>query len=159
MGLTRKKPLARSTKPIARSRPMGYWKSRTMGGVKKVATRKTTPEKRADTAFSLALRRERGRCEDDRPEHTCKGRLELCHGHERWHRATRFDERNVFVLCAGAHFWYGMHPLVWDEFMRHKMGDEYEVVRLLALNAGRAAPKNDHAALVTTYSARAKAAA
>ena len=129
-----------------------------MGGIKKVATRKSTPEKRADTAFSLALRRERGRCEDDRP-HECRGRLELAHGHERWHRATRFDERNVWVICQGAHFYYGMHPTIWDAFMRRKMGARlYEKVRLLALNTGNRAVKNDHATLTTTYGARAKAA-
>lgn len=154
--IKRYSPLARSTKPIARSSIKR--RSTTMGEAKRMSRRTTTPEKKADIAFSKALRFERRHCQDDRVGHVCKGRLELAHGHERWHRATRYDERQCWVLCQGAHFWYGMHPLIWDEFMRRKMGKRvYEIVRELALNKlGRV--RHDYTALIAEYTQRWKKA-
>lgn len=155
--------IAYPTTILPKQRPPGYWKSRTFGGAKKIS-RKATPEKRADEWFSKAMRQERPYCEDDREGHgtgtikhpqfsLCKGRCELMHGHERWHRATRYDERNVWVGCQGAHFWYGMHPLLWDDFMRRKQGDLYDEIRLKALNVGGTV-RHDYAAIVEEYKAR-----
>ena len=123
-----------------------------MGEAKQTSRRKGTPQKTADAAFSLHVRTSRGRCEDDRPAHVCKGRMECAHGFERGNLATRYDERNVWALCQGAHFYYGLHPLQWDEFMRRRMGlAQYEEVRALAV---RAVPvRLDYPAIAARYRA------
>lgn len=124
--IQRKTPLRRS--PMKRKAP-------TMGETKKTSRRVVTPQKRADQVFSRYIRASRGRCQDDRPEHVCAGPLQTAHGHERGHLRTRYDERNVWSLCLGAHFYYGMHPTIWDAFMRRHQGDAHEEIRLLALRA------------------------
>ena len=127
-------------------------RSRTMGETKRTSRRKVTPQKAADAVFSLYIRKSRGGCENDRPGHVCRGRLECAHGHERGHLRTRYDERNVWALCQGAHFYYSMHPTIWDAFMRRKQGDAYEEIRLLAL---RAEPvRLDYLAIAEEYRAK-----
>lgn len=141
MTLTRKTPLKRT--PFKRKAP-------TMGETKKTSRRKVTPQKRADVAFSLYIRTLRGRCQDDRQGHVCRGRLECAHGFGRGHLRTRYDERQVWCLCQGAHFFYSLNPLLWDEFMRRRMGDEvYAEVRRLALTA--APVRLDYAEIAAAY--------
>lgn len=121
-----------------------------MGQAKTTSRRKVTPQKVADAAFSLYIRTSRRGCQDDRPGHVCRGRLECAHGFGRGHLRTRYDERQVWALCQGAHFFYSLNPLLWDEFMRRRMGpDVYEEVRRLALTA--APVRLDYVAISAAY--------
>jgi hypothetical protein len=79
--------------------------------------------------------RSRGRCQDDRSSHKCSGPLQCAHGFSRDYKGTRYDPRQCFCLCAGAHFYYTHNPIQWDDYMRRNMGLElYQEVRELALH-------------------------
>lgn len=99
--------------------------------------------KRLDKAVGDIVRA-RGRCQDPRLDHVCKGPLQWCHGFSRRYHAVRWDTRNGFCLCAASHNYYTTHPIEWDSVMRQLLGHfEYEVLRVRALQGG----KVDHKAV------------
>lgn len=82
-----------------------------------------------------AIVRARGRCERCGSERF----IQWCHGFSRRYLNVRWDhERNGFALCRGCHFYYGMRPLEWDQFMIDKLGQyEYNLLRARALTVGK----------------------
>lgn len=75
--------------------------------------------KKADTLFSQYVRVKVGHCE------RCgkKDNLQVAHIITRDCKKLRYDEDNVFCLCAGCHlFWAHKKPLEFAEFVREKKG-------------------------------------
>lgn len=97
---------------------------------RKKRAKRISPLREADRIFSARIRA-RGECENTGAEH--KGSFQCAHGFSRRYKAVRWDERNAFCLCAGCHWYFTNRPLEWDEWMRQRMGADYETVRLLAL--------------------------
>ncbi len=93
---------------------------------------KTHAVQEADRLFSLAVRSV-GRCEvEDGTAHN--GNLQCAHGFSRSYKATRWDRRQCFCLCAGHHTFFTHHPIEWDLWMLDRMGIElYADVRERAL--------------------------
>ena len=85
----------------------------------------------ADRLFSLQVRAV-GYCENDTDRHN--GNLQCAHGFSRSYKATRWDRRNGFCLCAGCHVFYTHHPIEWAEWMLDRLGDRtLKELRELAL--------------------------
>ena len=98
--------------------------------------KKASVTKELDTLFSLVVRSV-GKCEadDGRP---CNGPLQCAHGFTRSYRATRWDRRNAFCLCAGHHMFYTHRPLEWDEVLYSRWGTvEYLRLRMLATSGAK----------------------
>lgn len=100
---------------------------------KKAKKRKgPTPMVECDTLFGKIIR-SRGACEG-RCNGQPKGPLQCAHGFSRRYRATRWDERQCWCLCAGCHMYWTQRPLEWDVWMRDRLGESlYEELRVLAL--------------------------
>lgn len=85
---------------------------------------------KADTLFSKIVRL-RDRC--------CvicgtMDNLQCAHGFTRNHYPTRWDEDNAWALCRGHHVYYTHQPILWDDWMREKLGDEkYQELRMKAI--------------------------
>jgi hypothetical protein len=102
---------------------------------KKAKRRKKGPKtllmEECDTLFSKVIR-SRGTCESGRmSEHN--GSLQCAHGFSRSYRATRWIEEQCFALCSGCHTYYTHRPIEWDDWMRARLGERYEPIRVLAL--------------------------
>jgi hypothetical protein len=86
---------------------------------------------KCDALFSLIIR-SRGGCEarwcDDCPA----GGLQAAHGFSRRYQNTRYDEANAWSLCAGCHILFTHNPLLWDDWMRERLGRGYEEMRAAA---------------------------
>lgn len=68
-------------------------------------------------------------------EHKCAGPFQAAHGFSRRYAGTRWDLRNGFCLCAGAHYKFTLDPLGWDELLRSWWGKKlYGEIRRLALS-------------------------
>ena len=59
--------------------------------------------------------------------------LQCAHGFSRRYRGTRWTEEANFCLCSGCHVKFTYDPIRWDDWMRMKLGDRYEPLRLQAL--------------------------
>jgi hypothetical protein len=83
---------------------------------------------KADEWFSLYIRKSRGACE------RCKRTeyLQCAHLITRHHNNTRWDERNVWCLCARCHIELTHWPVRHRDFIWATIGEEtyYELVRL-----------------------------
>lgn len=104
---------------------------------KRIGTKKPSHSKlvqKADKLFSLIVRSV-GRCESGRPNHA--GPLQCAHHFSRRYEATRWDRRNASCFCAGCHVYFTHRPLEWDEWLRGRLGSNYETLRKLALNGGK----------------------
>lgn len=78
--------------------------------------------------------RSRSSCEDDRT-HICRGSYQWAHGLSRRYHGTRWLLDNGFRLCAGAHKFYTDRPLEWEEFLKHKWGeDKLQTMKRIALS-------------------------
>jgi len=55
--------------------------------------------------------------------HVCNGPIQAAHGWSRRYRATRWDDRNGFPLCAGAHLKLTYDPIAWDELLHQWWGE------------------------------------
>ena len=95
----------------------------------------------ADALFG-AIIRSAGHCQSGRPNHA--GTLQCAHGFSRRYEGTRWDLLNAWCLCAGCHVYYTHRPLEWDEWLRERMGSDYEPTRRKAINGG----KQDVAAII-----------
>jgi hypothetical protein len=113
-------------------RRIAFPKPRRTGKLRKPIARKKRPARvrktsrgkmtrQADKLFSLIVR-SRGKCEWHAVGGACAGPLQCAHGIGRTYRSVRWDERNAFALCAGAHVWTTHHPLEWHQFMHNEMG-------------------------------------
>jgi 5-methylcytosine-specific restriction endonuclease McrA len=98
--------------------------------------------RRADTLFSLYLRKKRGyKCE------YCgrffpEGRgLTVSHFHGRRKETVRFDEENCDILCVRCHQYFESHKTEYDEWKRSRLGPR--AFDLLALRANRAGKRDD----------------
>lgn len=80
---------------------------------------KTALRNKADRLFSLFIR-SKGRCE------WCGStqNLQTAHIITRSCIKLRFEEKNVFCLCAGCHFKAHQHPLEFAEFVKKVKGSE-----------------------------------
>lgn len=64
--------------------------------------------------------------------------LQCAHGFSRSYRATRWDFRNAFPLCASDHMYFTHRPIEWDNWLRIEWGlDLYDEIRALALSHAR----------------------
>lgn len=103
---------ARERKPLKRGKRLR----------KQRKTSRAAMGRKADALFSLIVRA-RGKCQWHAIVGTCSGPLQCAHGIGRIYRSVRWDERNAFALCAGAHVWTTHHPLEWNQFMHDEMGE------------------------------------
>jgi hypothetical protein len=58
--------------------------------------------------------------------------LHAAHIFSRRFKATRTDPENGIALCFGCHMWAHQHPLDFHEWIRERMGDEYETLKASA---------------------------
>lgn len=91
--------------------------------------------KRADKLFSLWVR-SHGACVSGREKHS--GPLQCAHGISRRYRATRWDSRNAFSLCAGCHMFFTHRPLEWTDWLVRRLGATvYESLTASAMFGGK----------------------
>ena len=89
--------------------------------------------KSLDTDFSKLVRSV-GVCEIGKVENCPSGNLQCAHGFSRRYKSVRWDRRNAFSACAGCHYWYTLHPIEWDDFLRGVWGPVlYDELRELSL--------------------------
>jgi hypothetical protein len=120
---------------------------RTIRPAKKRKTNRAALQRLADKLCGQIVRA-RGACEGD--IHGKGGPLQWAHGFSRRYHATRWLPINGFCLCAGCHFYYGLRPLEWGEFMVKALGlPAYDELRRLALKN----EKQDMASVVASLRA------
>ncbi len=80
-----------------------------------------------------AIVRARGKCE------RCGSRevLQWAHIFSRKYLSVRWDTRNAMCLCRGCHFYFTVRPIEWEDWARHKLGAEYDLLRARALTVGK----------------------
>lgn len=126
--IRRRKPIARSSKPLRRGKPPARTK-------RPRRQRKTGPAALAracDKLWSLIVRR-RGACESS-GRLASEAVLQAAHGFSRRYRATRWNLLNGFCLSAAAHVYYTHRPLEWDQWLRDRWGEPvYNELRRIAL--------------------------
>ena len=109
---------------------MGFW------GIKKGIKRRES-----DRLFSLLIRTERGyRCERCGKKHdTSSTNIGLSHYRQRSREVTRYDAKNVFVLCnIPCHQYFENNPKEHDKWVEEKLGKkEYHALLLRAEQRGR----------------------
>lgn len=101
---------------------------------KKATRRKKGPKtllmEDCDAMFG-AIVRSAGRCR--LADGKCSSVLQCAHGFSRRYRATRWDERNAWCLCASHHKKYTEDPIGWDDWLRAEWGEAlYSEMRALA---------------------------
>lgn len=91
--------------------------------------------RKADVLFSRLVRERDGACVaagTDMVE--CKGNLQAAHIHSRSYKSIRTNFENCVTLCAAHHMYYTHHPLEWEDWVRHNLGDErWEHLKAIAL--------------------------
>lgn len=54
--------------------------------------------------------------------------LHCAHFHSRRKKATRHDEENCVSLCFGCHQYFHENPREFEEFMRQRLGDRFDLL-------------------------------
>jgi hypothetical protein len=60
-----------------------------------------------------------------------KEQLQCCHIYSRRYKSIRWEELNALCLCAGCHFLAHQNPIDFGEFVREKLGVDYERLKQL----------------------------
>jgi hypothetical protein len=134
----RRQPIARSTKPIKRGRPIVKGRrprKQRKGG-------KAALGRACDKLWSLIVRQHGSCkvCEKAPPAVVLQG----AHGFSRRYRGTRWNLLNGFSLCSGCHVRLTHDPIGWDNWLRVAWGASiYAEMRRLAI----CGPKPDLAAV------------
>lgn len=94
---------------------------------------------RADTLFSIYIRRLRKKCERcGRVGRKLKngykiGGLQASHFHSRRKESVRYDLNNVDVLCVGCHKYFTDERERYREWKKERMGEEkYDLLQIFA---------------------------
>jgi len=63
--------------------------------------------------------------------------LQCAHFRSRRKKATRWDEDNAIALCFGHHQYFHENPREFEEFMRKRLGDRFELLEARARTLAR----------------------
>lgn len=91
--------------------------------------KKSNYKKRADTAFSLWVRKTIGHCQAQGYSIKCSSTLQCAHIVTRSNLTLRFNGNNVLCLCSAHHFWFHRHPLEFVEFILTRYPEKYKYVQ------------------------------
>lgn len=88
---------------------------------------KVTP---ADKWFSMCVReRSDWKCEKCGTQYTPPtAGLQCAHIYGRANKAVRLDPLNAFALCAHCHMYFTANPLEFADFVKKKLGDNYDIL-------------------------------
>lgn len=99
-------------------------RSEPKGRKKKPGKKRKADKKQCDVLWSKLVKVPQVcRYAQHNPEHKCAGPFQAAHGFSRRYLGTRWDLRNGFCLCAGAHYKFTLDPLGWDELLRDWWGE------------------------------------
>jgi hypothetical protein len=90
---------------------------------------KSRLKKRADTAFSLWVRKTIGHCQAEGYGIKCSSVLQCAHIVTRSNLTLRYNANNVLCLCSAHHFWFHRHPLEFVEFLLQRYVEKFNYVQ------------------------------
>jgi len=114
--IRRRRPIARRSAPIKRSRPRRQRKGK-----------RASLARQADALWSQIVRRP-GVCHFAGKQingkwHVCGGSLQAMHGIPRTYRATRWLPINGWPGCAAVHYYYTVRKEEWGHFLVNEWGE------------------------------------
>lgn len=90
---------------------------------------KTSLKKKADTVFSLWMRKTIPYCQAQGLHLKCSTTLQNAHIVTRGNMTLRYHSANCLVLCSAHHFWFHRYPLEFVEMILNKYPEKYKYVQ------------------------------